>query len=634
MIDRDYVLNRLKSRALSPAEFNYEILSAPPLYSLLTPEDIKQLNYYATSPKYSAKLKEKYEAIDKIMKNRGFEKLVSGTNRVAYKPLFADNFIIKVAYDTVALQDSIREYRNQFLLKPFCTKVFEVSACGTVGVFERVNPITSRKEYMSMAADIFTLLSDYVIGKYIIDDIGTQYYQNIGFRYGFGPVILDFPYVYEVDPKKIWCNKPDYNDPTGYCNGPIDYDFGFNKLMCMKCGAEYKPFELAKKIEYKPQFINESEDIKMKIKMSGGTLGKCEEIVTGDFRNPVNAIASKLLNKKVEKIKKQEEAQKTVNGVTPAVEKESEEVVEEEVKEEKKVVKPAFEINEETKIEGDPGYINRAERMEDLLKEINNLYNYSDTSDEDKDEFIKAICEFLEDIFLDNMEISIKMIANIFRKKKNLKDEIVKEFIKSNSCSINNQLLRLLITSGNYHAETEIAKVSVENGNVVFTISSDIIKNDTGKMIVSVDETNCSVSEDIIAKQIGASLPENTVEPIYELNVDEFNENFFCSELAEAVDEYDGVIINKKDIFDDEEAGKVLVIRNDNGKYLTLNHKVIAINKIDERMVKDITIVPKEWYKEAMNMLDNIKQAPTGVFPENETVNTDESSEEEATGEE
>ena len=47
-----------------------------------------------------------------------------------------------------------------------------------------------------MAADIFTLLSDYVIGKYIIDDIGTQYYQNIGFRYGFGPVILDFPFIF------------------------------------------------------------------------------------------------------------------------------------------------------------------------------------------------------------------------------------------------------------------------------------------------------------------------------------------------------------------------------------------------------------------------------------------------------
>ena len=140
MIDRDWMLNRLKSRAISKQNFNYDVLSAPPIYSMFSQQDIEQLHYYASSAKFSAKLKQKYEAIDKIMANRGFEKLVSGTNRVSYAPKFANNFIVKVAYDTVALNDSLREYQNQWLIRPFCTKVFEVTPCGTLGVFEKVNP--------------------------------------------------------------------------------------------------------------------------------------------------------------------------------------------------------------------------------------------------------------------------------------------------------------------------------------------------------------------------------------------------------------------------------------------------------------------------------------------------------------
>ena len=53
LVDREYTLNRLKSRSMSPLEFNYDILSAPPIASMFTIEDIQQLNYIATSTIYS-----------------------------------------------------------------------------------------------------------------------------------------------------------------------------------------------------------------------------------------------------------------------------------------------------------------------------------------------------------------------------------------------------------------------------------------------------------------------------------------------------------------------------------------------------------------------------------------------------
>ena len=78
--------------------------------------------------------------------------------------------------------------------------------------------------------------------------------MNFGVRqnsngYTFGPVIIDFPYVYELDGAKLKCQTPLLNSFTGMmepCGGDIDYDAGFNRLICTKCGREYKAMDLAK----------------------------------------------------------------------------------------------------------------------------------------------------------------------------------------------------------------------------------------------------------------------------------------------------------------------------------------------------------------------------------------------------
>lgn len=58
-------------------------------------------------------------------------------------------------------------------------------------------------------------------------------------RFGHGPVLLDYPYIYKLDGNKLFCTK--LVDPmTGQtCDGEIDYDCGFNHLVCTKCGKIY-----------------------------------------------------------------------------------------------------------------------------------------------------------------------------------------------------------------------------------------------------------------------------------------------------------------------------------------------------------------------------------------------------------
>lgn len=261
-INRNYVLNKMKGRVMSPDEFNFDMLQAPSLYSLLTVDDIRMINKYATSIRWAGRPIERMQAIDQILVNRGFRKLTGGTNRVVYKFLELDTIVLKVATDAVGVNDNPREYYNQQFLKPFVTKVFEVSQCGTVGLFERVTAITSREEFLSVAPFIFDLINNWFIGEYVCDDIGTEFFLNWGIRNGFGPVLLDFPYVYKLDGNKLYCNRP--NDDGTICNSVIDYDDGFNHLRCTKCGAEYKALELKKAIE-SHSIISKGGRTKMKV---------------------------------------------------------------------------------------------------------------------------------------------------------------------------------------------------------------------------------------------------------------------------------------------------------------------------------------------------------------------------------
>ena len=254
VLDKGSILQFLYSKRMSPLEFNWETMVAPPLLSLLNINDAIMLNKIAMSNKLASKPKEKYQMIKSILEPRGFKQLASGTNRVVYKFLEDQRYCLKVALDRVGLKDNPAEFNNQFKLKPFVAKTFETTPCGTVALVERVKPITSKEEYRYIAGDIFDLLIEKIIGKYVVDDIGTKFFQNIGIRVGWGPVLLDYPYVYELDGRKLMCN---WQNPytKEYCLGEIDYDSGCNFLVCTKCGKQYQARQLAKQIENKSLVI-------------------------------------------------------------------------------------------------------------------------------------------------------------------------------------------------------------------------------------------------------------------------------------------------------------------------------------------------------------------------------------------
>lgn len=250
----------------------YENLFPPcRILQVMSIEDIMNLNAIAKDKSLAAKPVQKFNMIKSIMANRGFKKLASGTNRIVFKYMENQSFVIKVAFDSIGLSDNLNEMYNQEYLKPFCTKVYEVSPCGTVGMFERVIPMRNRKEFELIAPDVFDIIVNHLIGRYILNDFGTKYFMNWGIRPNMHPVILDFPYVYELDGAKIHCNRPDPMSEKGYCGGEIDYDDGFNKIICKKCGKTYLASELKLAAEKKSNNITiETEEINMVISVVRG----------------------------------------------------------------------------------------------------------------------------------------------------------------------------------------------------------------------------------------------------------------------------------------------------------------------------------------------------------------------------
>ena len=304
------VLQSLYTKRKSPLEFNFDMLTAPPLLVLLTPQDINDLNRIARSVKLAGKIDEKYRLIDQIMTNRGFVKLHAGTNRVVYRFIEDQRFVIKVAVDRVGLGDNPAEYKNQFLLKPFVTKVFEVSPCGTVGLFERVDAIMSREEFLSVADDIFNLITKFFVGKYVLEDFGSHYFMNWAVRKNYGPVLLDFPYVYELDGNKLYCNaKPIPGRRDIVCGGEIDYDDGFNNLICTKCGRPYQARDLKKAEENKLIIVGGKKTMRVQIKIGKDIIldsGKQkvakvieepkEKVIVNTVKSRLNSTISKVIS--------------------------------------------------------------------------------------------------------------------------------------------------------------------------------------------------------------------------------------------------------------------------------------------------------------------------------------------------
>ena len=238
---------RLGIRRGVNTNFNYEALTAPPLRSMISEWDMKQIHDICLDPKLNNQLKKKEEWYESILNPRGLVRMGRGTNRVIFKNLENQSIILKVPLSEAGKHDGPSELKNQWLIKPFCTKIFEVSPDGLITVAERGELIRSQEIFYSFGDQLYDFYQMF-LGKYIMADVGSEFRKNWVIRPGFGPILCDFPLIYPLDGSKLYCDVKDFM--TGIpCGGVIDYDLGYNRLYCKKCGKQYFASQLAKQVE-------------------------------------------------------------------------------------------------------------------------------------------------------------------------------------------------------------------------------------------------------------------------------------------------------------------------------------------------------------------------------------------------
>lgn len=287
--ERDRMLMNLYKKSGTLMDFNYDSLQAPPLTKLMPVKDIEYMRNIATSIKYNSKVDFKRKELGKVMNYYGFVEYHSGTHRKVYRHLEIPTICAKLAFNKSSLSDSILEYKNsQLYLRPACTKVFEVDPTGFIGLFERVDPVSSKEEFASMGNDIWMLL-EIITSMYIVDDIGTDSFMNWGIRkFGncAGPVLLDFPEVYPIDGNNMYCIRP-LDNFGRRCTGKIVYDAGFNSLHCDKCGCPYNARELKKAVDNHDVIMKGwSKNMKILLKRGDKVIDVIDNQVTDTIEPP------------------------------------------------------------------------------------------------------------------------------------------------------------------------------------------------------------------------------------------------------------------------------------------------------------------------------------------------------------
>ena len=220
----------------------------PPLRYYIPEPVLITLYNISCDSKLANNPKKRFEVQNNLLEPYGFRPLASGTSRRTFYCVYDPQIIIKLGSDMIGRSDNLSEFILQRVLSPFCPKIFDVDQTGSIMLSERVETMTET-DYKKWIKEIFAFVESYFQLGYIFEDIGLYSFKNWGLRLGFGPVLLDFPYLYQIDWNKMICNRI---DPITHkkCGGQIGYNYEsvMSEIICHKCNVRYSAQYLAKPI--------------------------------------------------------------------------------------------------------------------------------------------------------------------------------------------------------------------------------------------------------------------------------------------------------------------------------------------------------------------------------------------------
>ena len=238
-----------KNPLIKARNFNWNGLTRPPIVSYIPQNVINDITQLTHDPKLMNNPSKKYKLMNQALATVRFRPLASGTNRRAFYCEYDPGVILKIGSDRVGRSDNISEFYLQQKLKPFCCKIYDVLPNGVMSLMERGETMKLADFRSKWAKEIYDLIMMFLYNDCVLEDIGGNFYKNWAVRLDFGPILVDFPYLYRLDWSKLQCI---HVDPlTGKrCDGELDYDYdkGMSEIVCEKCGSRYSANYLARMI--------------------------------------------------------------------------------------------------------------------------------------------------------------------------------------------------------------------------------------------------------------------------------------------------------------------------------------------------------------------------------------------------
>lgn len=209
-------------------------------------------------PDNNTKVNLMVEALDEF--GVPYSELGPGTNRYA---ILIDGYVFKIGMDKAGIKDNWAELSLSQELQPFVTKCYECN--GLICVAEYVTVI-SKEEFQNSKEEVRQILSHLAEG-YLLGDVGavTKNFLNWGYRTDGSLVILDYAYIYRIIGDEMKCGSL-LKDDT-YCQGSLDYDENFHKLVCPLCRKAHTFHEIRRRIssEYETKELNTIKQIAFKV---------------------------------------------------------------------------------------------------------------------------------------------------------------------------------------------------------------------------------------------------------------------------------------------------------------------------------------------------------------------------------
>ena len=220
------------------------------IYELFPESVLDKLVKIRTDPKYTDNNQRAEDIID-LLSGYGFSEIGPGTNRICMRNV---DYVYKIAMDSYGVRDNWNEFNLSPELQPDVPKTYESN--GTVTVAE-YGTLMTKSEFMD-SREIIRAMLDKLSDDYLFCDISLQpkNFTNFGYRLDGTIMILDFAYIYPIDPKIMFCKK---------CGSRIQWNANYDKLVCTRCGRRHDPIEIRdrmwkKESSFKPREKMEGEN--------------------------------------------------------------------------------------------------------------------------------------------------------------------------------------------------------------------------------------------------------------------------------------------------------------------------------------------------------------------------------------